>query len=185
MNQYGYPFEAIRGDYFRAGLGLAVVSIPLFMGDVPTAVFYIFGTLVALFATYGAFTFSRHRTRIALDEEGLIVHGWRSVRIPWNDLQEMRLKYFATRRERTRKTGTGWFQLRLKGPDGTVKIESTCDGFRPILERATSAAMDNRLEMGGITITNLEALDVPLTMPKAPRKYTPSRRGASDAEPPS
>lgn len=179
MTEHGYSLSDLRGDYIRAIIGFAVGFVPLALGAVPAVLGFVLMGLSVLFAVYGFLTYTRQRTRIGVDDQGIVLTAWRRIAIPWSDLQEMRLFYYATRRERVKKTGTGWMQLRLKGPDGTIRIESICEGFPDIVERAAGAAIANRLEFGGPTLANLEALNIPLTA--APRKRKPK----PEAQPPS
>ena len=168
MSEHGYSFADLRGDYVRSGVGFTATFVPFAFGDVPTVVAVVLSALCVLFATYGFMTYTRQRTRIRMDDEGIVANAWRRTAIPWADLAEMRLSYFATRRERVKMTGTGWMQLRLKGPQGTIRIESACEGFNDIVERAAAASLANRLAFGGPTLANLEALNIPLTT--RPRK---------------
>jgi len=168
---YTYPFKSIRGDYVRAGIGLVLACVPFALGDVPTALAVVLLLLIGLFAIYAFVTYTRHRTRIELSDDGLVVTAWRRTVIPWQELREIRLSYFATRRERKSKKveGEGWMQLRLKGPQGTVRIESICDGFEEMLRPAVSVALEKRLSLSGATAANLESLGISLEAPARPR----------------
>jgi hypothetical protein len=178
LSDHAYDSADLRGDYIRAGVGCAICFIPLGLGAVPTVVAYVLLCLSSLFAVYGFVTYTRQRTRIRMDNDGIVVQAWRRVVIPWADLSEMRLFYYATRRERVKMTGTGWMALRLKGPEGKVSIESTCSGFSDIVTRAAAAAVAKRLSFGGPTLANLDSLNIPLTA--APRKTKEEALPASD-----
>jgi hypothetical protein len=163
VSKHTYDPAGLRGDYLRAGVGCAICFIPLGLGAVPMVVAYVLFCLSGLFAVYGFVTYTRQRTRICIDDKGIVVQAWMRIVIPWAELTEMRLFYYATRRERVKMTGTGWMALRLKGPEGKVSIESTCSEFSDIVARAAAAAVANRLAFGGPTLANLDSLNIPLT----------------------
>jgi hypothetical protein len=178
---YAYPTKSLRGDYVRAGIGIALAGAPFLLGDVPFALAAVLLLLLGLFALYGFVTYTRHRTRVELTDDGLVVTAWRRIAIPWQDLSEIRLSYFASRRERKSKKveGEGWMQLRLKGPEGTVRIESTCDGFEEMLRPAVAIALEKRLSLSGATAANLESLGISLEPPPRPRVSRRDRESAS------
>ena len=181
MTVYAYPVRSLVRDYVYAGVGLVLACVPFALGDVPTAMAIVLILLIGLFAFYAFVTYTRHRTRIELGDDGLVVKAWRRIVIPWQDLGEIRLSYFATRRERKTKqvAGEGWMQLRLKGPDGTVRIESTCDGFEEMLRPAVAIALEKRLSLSGATASNLESLGISLEPPPRPRVSRRDREAAS------
>lgn len=181
MTVHAYPMKSIRGDYIRAGIGLALAGAPFALGDVPVALAVVLGLLIGLFALYGFVTYTRHRTRIEQTDDGLVVNAWRRTAIPWNELQEIRLSYFATRRERKTKKveGEGWMELRLKGPQGRVRIESNCEGFEDMLRPAVAVALERKLSLSGATAANLESLGISLEPPPRLRLSRRDREAAS------
>jgi hypothetical protein len=156
MTQYRHTIRTIAPDYIRAGVGLAVTAGPIFI--VPTAepVSWTLMFLVFLFAVYAANVVIRHASVIELDETSVSVSGPFSRSLRWQDLEEMRLKYFSTRRDGAH----GWMQLVLKGSDAKIRIESTLGGFADIVKSASKAANDEGLSLSSTTLGNLELLGV-------------------------
>ncbi len=181
MSVHAYPPRAIVGDYLRAGVGFVLACLPFTLDDVPTLLAVIAFVFMGIFAIYAFVTYTRHRTRIELNDDGLVVTAWRRTPIPWQDLREIKLSYFASRRERRSKKieGDGWMQLRLRGPQGKVHIESTCDGFEDMLRPAVAVALEKKLSLSGATAANLDSLGISLEALQPPRPSRRDREAAS------
>lgn len=156
MSRHRYPFSALVKDYVKAGLGLAVSATPLFIDGVSAIIFYIFLALTLLLLVFGARTVLRHITLISVSETGVRADGPLGASVDWTDLRELRLRYYSTRRDRER----GWMDLRLKGRNRTLRIESTIGGFEHIVRTATERAERRGLELGALTRTNLRAMGI-------------------------
>ena len=156
VSVHRYSFRAIGPDYARAAIGLVCVGIPLAVVPTPALVQAALAVMAVLFAAYGGSAALRQATQITLTESGIEAGGWRRRRVAWRDLARLSLAFYTTRRA----AGPGWMQLRLKGPEGGLKIESTLDAFLDVVRRAARAAFDNRLSLDRATVANLRALGV-------------------------
>ena len=154
MKIYGYPLDAVRADYARAGLGLGLCGLPLAMTDLPVAITVILILAAGLFALYGLRTAGQQSMSLEVTGDAIETSGWRRVRLTWDGLSSVSLAYYSTRRE----GGEGWMQLRLAGNGGTLRIESTLDGFDTIARKAIGAAAANGLELDRTTRANLRLL---------------------------
>ncbi|MGB0630277.1 MAG: hypothetical protein ACPGRZ_06255 [Alphaproteobacteria bacterium] len=156
MTQHRHTIRSIAPDYIRAGVGLAVTAGPILV--IPTAepISWTLMFLVFLFAVYAANVVIRHLSIIETNDTGIAVSGPLSKSLRWQDLEEMRLKYFSTRRDGAH----GWMQLVLKGSGVKIRIESTLGGFADIVKRAAKAANDGGLNLSSTTLGNLELLGV-------------------------
>ena len=154
MKIYGYPLDAVRADYLRAGLGLGLCGLPLATTDLPLAITAILILAAILFALYGLRTVQQQSMSLSVTGDAIETSGWRRVRLAWNELSRVSLAYYSTRRE----GGEGWMQLRLGGNGGTLRIESTLDGFDTIARKAIQAAAANGLELDRTTRANLRLL---------------------------
>lgn len=153
-----YPERAIYTDYLRAGGGLALTGGPLVLLDLATVVAVVFTGLTVLFGWFAWRTWTRHRSTIALSGEAIEVVGPRPCRIPWTDLDHIRLAYYAPRRAQDQ----GWFQLTLRGARGPkLRIDSTLDGFDRILDRVHACARSRELVLDETTVANLGAFGLP------------------------
>jgi hypothetical protein len=151
MTVHRYPFLAIRADLVRAALGLALCGIPLALKPAPF-IAWTLGPAAVLFAFYGLKTIGRHFSRVTVSDERIVETGWRgSVDLPWASMADVGLHYFPARRD----GGEGWMQLRLRGPAGTLRLESTLDGFHDIVRRAVRAAAARGLGLDPATASNL------------------------------
>ena len=154
MKDYGYPPDAVRADYARAGLGLGLCGLPLATTELPLAITIVLAAAAGLFALYGLRTAAQQSMSLTVTDEAIESSGWRPVRLAWDGLSGVSLAYYSTRRE----GGKGWMQLRLAGKGGTLRLESTLDGFDAIAGRAIRAAAANKLELDRTTRTNLRLL---------------------------
>ena len=123
-------------------------------------------------------------TEVRVDEDGIETRPGRG-RLRWSNLQAVKLRYFAVRRERERVRGQGgrrgWMQFVLKGDGKTVRIDSRLDGFDEVLRRSAAAAASLRLDP--VTQSNFEAAGIAVAQDgaeEAPGPRTPTGR-AHDA----
>jgi hypothetical protein len=172
---FRYPTKSLLGDYLRAGVGLAVgVGILLSVPPSP-AIVVIFGGLTALFLVFGVRTVRRQVTHIAVDQQGLHTAGFGTRVVPWEALEQLKLRYYGTRRQRTRGEGQGFMQLTLRGGGTSVTVESSVDGFEYIAWRAAKAARENGVSLDPTSAGNLLdlGLDADADQPAPP--ITPPR----------
>lgn len=111
-----------------------------------------------MFATFGARTAIKHATTFELDAEGITARGPRTTSLAWNGLTGVRLRYFSTRKDREK----GWMQLVLKGPAGSIRLDSTLEGFQDVVERASRAVRAHGLPLDPPTIANFRAAGAPV-----------------------
>ena len=156
MTAYRHTLRTIAPDYIRAGAGLAVTAGPILFVPTTEPVSWTLMFLVFLFAVYSGNVVIRHTSVIEMGESGITISGPLSRSLRWQDLEEMRLKYFSTRRDGAH----GWMQLVLKGAGDKIRIESTLGGFADIVDRAAMAANDEGLNLSSTTLGNLELLGV-------------------------
>jgi len=153
-----YRRNALAGDYVRAGIGALLTGVPmLFVGESP-ATLAVLGGLTALFALFGFRTFLRHQTKVALSPDGVEARGLLGGRIAWRELDQLKLGYYTTRRDRQ----GGWMQLTLRGGGRRLKFDSSLEGFDRLARQAATASIANNLELSGATMANLAALNIAL-----------------------
>ncbi len=113
--RYRYPGTALRGDYIRAGAGIAICALPLIYAPPLGGVFVVFGGLIAMFAIYGLRAWARQMTVVDVTETVVSAAGPRiisgrlasRVTLAWDELSAVKLSYYSTKRERT----DGWMNL--------------------------------------------------------------------------
>ena len=160
MNELRYPPRALLGDYVRSGLGIALTLPPAIAVPTGSAAQYVLAALVALFGTFGARTLLRQSSTVALEPAAVTVSTLRRTRLEWAKLRSVKLNYYSTRGDR----GEGWMQLTLKGDGGpgggTVRVDSSLDGFHDVVERAARAAETIGLPLSETTRANLKAMGI-------------------------
>jgi hypothetical protein len=150
-----YPITALYADYLRAAFGLALTAGPLLLLDLAAAVAALLGVFGLLFAWFGMRTVLRHLSRVELSGNAIALCGPVARRLAWDDLERMKLAYYAPRRSRD----DGWMQLTLRGRDGcAIQLDSTLAGFDQVLGQASRAARAKALSMDAATHANLAAL---------------------------
>ncbi|MGE0715563.1 MAG: hypothetical protein AB7P02_08980 [Alphaproteobacteria bacterium] len=162
--EHRYPAEALWSDYGRAGVGLAATAGPLLLVPVASWIAVILGALAALFAVFAWRTFERQRTRILVDAESIAMAGPRSRRIAWDALTGARLRYYSTRRDRA----GGWMHLRLDGPGGPIRVDSTIADFGEIAQQASTVMRAREIAVDEVTRANFRALAAPVDDEPAP-----------------
>ncbi len=156
MSTHRYPFEALSGDYIRAGAGILICGgpLPFLLGNTPALA--VLGSLTALFAFFGWRTLVRQRTTIRVDAESIAASGLIQTELFWRNLNHVKLSYFSTRRDRR----DGWMQLNIGSADGRLRIDSSIEEFESLARHAHTAARANDLEMTPATLGNFQALGI-------------------------
>jgi hypothetical protein len=154
MSAHAYRPQAIRGDYIRAGAGLAMTALPLTAVPPASIAGIVLTAAALLFAGFGARTWVRQKSRFHVDEKGIARDGPFGTMLPWAELTALRLRYFATKRDRS----GGWMQMTLKGENGAMRIDSTLEGFRDLAGHALRTAESAGIALDRATVENLRAL---------------------------
>lgn len=172
MMDYRYKPRALKGDYARSGIGLALTGGPLLAVDAGLAGAAVLGLLAVLFLVFGVRTVLRQLTLVRVDDDGISIEGPMPRRIRWHDLASADLSYYTTKRD----GGAGWMQLKLKDRRGTLRIESSLEGFADVVRRIAHEAEANDVELAPATINNMQALGV--AMNGASRSVRPNGRSS-------
>jgi hypothetical protein len=159
VTEYRYARRALAADYARGGIGFLLSAGPLMFVYVGRTVTAVLVALAVTFVVYGFRTACRGITRVRVDDDGIAIEGLRRSRLSWYEITEMRLSYYSTKRDGR----GGWMQLRLNGPCGAMRFESSIDGFADIAQRAYLAAGARGISPGPATLANLRLLGVRLS----------------------
>jgi hypothetical protein len=164
---YRYPFRVIRRDLFYGAAGLVLCGGSLTL-DLAPAVAAVLIPGAILCGIYGLRALLRLRTRVAVTDDTVVASGamsglFRTVSLRWDSLTGVSLGSYSAWREGE----DGWMELRLKGQGGTIRLESTLEGFRDIVRRAALAAAAGGLVLDAATAGNLRLLDVATPVEKS------------------
>ncbi len=162
--RYRYPVESLKGDYFRAGSGLALCTLPLIFAPAFGGVFLVFGGLATMFAVYGLRAWARQMTVVDVTETVVSVAGPRiisgqitsRVSLAWDEVRAVKLSYYSTKRERA----DGWMNLKLKGAGECLIVGSDIDGFSAIAAKAAATAKANSVSLSEATVSNFAVLGI-------------------------
>ncbi len=156
---YRYPPSAVMGDYLRSAVGLAVGLGVLLTVPASTVILIVFGGLTMIFLLFALRTLQRHLTQITLDQDGIFRRDLFSQTLRWQELQDLRLRYFGTHRQH-RSGGGGFMQLSLRGQGRRMKIESDLEGFEDVTRLAAAAAKTNGVSLDPASAGNLLAMGI-------------------------
>ncbi|MHA1538262.1 MAG: hypothetical protein ACTSUD_11955 [Alphaproteobacteria bacterium] len=156
---YRYSFAALRGDYIRTGVGLAVTLLPLAAVTGNPIAASVMGGLAAIFAIFGVRTGARQLSRFEVDEICVTRHRIstlpaRRVTVRWQEVDWVKLAFYSTRRDRSQ----GWMHLRIRGGGAKLGFDSIIEGFEDIAARALEAAAVNGVELSAASARNFAAL---------------------------
>jgi hypothetical protein len=156
MSTHRYPPSALRGDYARAGLGLALTLGPATMVQPGSGALWVLLPLALLFAVFALRTLGRQLAVVELGPEGVAVSGLGRSTLRWDEIRSMRLDYYSTRGDRT----GGWMQLTAKGPSGKIRVDSALEDFVAVVRAASDAARKAGLDVSEATQANLGHLGI-------------------------
>lgn len=156
MSEHRYPPRALNADYARAGVGIALTAGPLFLDAVSGITAWVLGIIAGFFLIFGIRAFFNRSIRLLIEADGISRSGPWPRKIAWDSLDQLVLRYYTT----SKGQSEGWMQLVLKGGGVAMRIESTIDGFIPLVTAAAGAAKRNNIDLSPATIGNLRALKI-------------------------
>jgi hypothetical protein len=158
-----YSWPALRGDYLRAGAGLALSLGPATAIPLTSPAMYVLLPVAALFLAFGVRTWRRQVSRVEIGPAGISLFSPQRVSLPWDKVRAIKLSYYSTRSDRT----GGWMQLTLTGEDPqragrvcALRLDSSLDDFRRVAQLAAAAAVANGVSLPPATLANLGALGI-------------------------
>ncbi len=158
MTPLVYSRASIYRDYAGAIGGLALTIGPLLMIAMPTLPRLLCSVMVVVFAVYLWLTVKRHVVRFHVDEQSIRACAFRPSALSWSDIDDIRLRYFSTRRDGSR----GWMTIRLSQGRHRIQIESTLDQFESILDRAARTVKENGLILDPASVQNFASSGYPI-----------------------
>jgi len=154
MSTHHYPRRALIVDYGRAALGLGFTAGPLLALETAAVVSWIFGPMAALFGLYGLRTGLRHRYRLHLRPDGLTETMLAVKRIDWEAVDELTVRYFATRRDQS----DGWMQITVKAAGEKISFDSDLHDYDDVMRTIWHALGHRPIRMNETTLANLAGL---------------------------
>ena len=151
-----YPRRTITLEFIYTIVGLLFSLFPITLTSALPEVYGILSFLGLLFFLFGLRTIIRQYTFIEVSEDKITVGGLLRYSIVWSDIQELKLSYFSTRRDRA----GGWMQLRLCAHNRTLRVDSTLKDFCKLVTEAVQKTFCNGLEHSAGTVENLKALGI-------------------------
>src|SRR5262249_40883094 len=116
----------------------------------------LFALLSVLFLIFAWRTLLRQLAPLSMSDSGIASAGPFPASLAWSTLDDVRLAYFATRRDGK----GGWMQLVLRGGGTRLNLDSRIEGFAAVVDRAARAAAARHLELNVATTTNLASLGI-------------------------
>ena len=154
-----YSRKSISGDYIRAIIGLVITGGLLLAATKITIFQYIFAAGAFLFFGFLLRTFLRQFSSFVVTKQDLKRVGLFKRSLSWDQLNNVTLKYFSTRRDRK----AGWYQLTLS--DGIVKItiDSELMGFDNVMKICSDTVIQKQITVSETTSENFASSGFSLT----------------------
>jgi hypothetical protein len=164
---FRYGPGALNGDFVRAGIGLGLSGLALGITPPGSVAWWIMGPAFLIFLVFGLQTLARTRTRIVVGAEGVGSHlalgragpqacGPFSRYIPWEEVKEIRLRFFPTRRDRSQ----GYMQLKVKGSGTLIAVEPALEDFSDCVGLVWQRAREAGVATDPATFENLKSLGI-------------------------
>ncbi len=163
---FSYSTKEITKEYWRSGMGITLSLVPLLLLSPSSVIVYILGSFLCLFVFYGVRTYCRNKMKVILGDQAIQVTGLWEKLIQWEELEELKLAYFTTRRDGE----NGWMQLRLKGRGDRLRVESTITDFWELVSMCAHKARENGVLLDAATIRNMQALGLDTDFPNQQSK---------------
>ncbi len=155
MTLHHYPLHNLLADYARAAVGVGITAVPLIASGSFGVVAAIILAVMMLFLVYGLRTLIRQFTRIEVSEAGIRALGPIGRAIAWDEVRDISLRYYSTRRDRRK----GWLQLSVKGPGGAIGMDSQLDEFHQVLESVFREVSGRGVTPDEATLENLKLFE--------------------------
>ena len=153
---HSYTLQALAPDYARAGIGLVLTGGPVLFVQPASAILYLLLGLTGLFLVFALRTLWRQIARIEVDADGIRTLGPAARRIDWEELRDVSVRYYSTRRDR----GAGWMQLTVRGGGRRIVADSGITAFPALVAAALAAAARRGLELSDGTRANAATLGI-------------------------
>ncbi len=154
MSTHRYPVSSLWPDSLRAIIGITATFGPLLFLDVAGPLVLVLGVLGLVFLTFAARLILQSLWSFELSNNAISRRGPAARSLSWPDITSLKLAHYSA----PRRTSQGWYQLRLQGRSGVLKIDSTIDGFDEIVASAVRAIANSGLVFDPATAENLKSL---------------------------
>ena len=171
-----YTSKSVLRDYIQAGIGVLFFGLPVLLADLGIIMGTILGALTIFFIGHGARTLNHQLSFFELTNSGLIKHGPVKKRLAWEQIGEVKLRYFSTTKDRPSSgLGEGWMEVTLNGDGISMKFNSELEGFAHIADTIEKKATSLGLRFDQSTEANFRALrgDIRPEDSDNPRDKTP------------
>jgi len=154
VSWHQYPPGALARDYLRATTGLILSVMPIMFAHPIPIIQYVLGAIATLFAFFGIRTLLRQLTRVEVTKDGIRTAGPLGSAITWDELRNVELRYYSTRRDQYR----GWLQLKLRAAHKRLAFDSSLSDFAVVARRAIAEAQQRGHALGATTLSNLDVI---------------------------
>ena len=168
MFTYKYSRKSISGDYIRAIIGLIITGGLLLAATKITIFQYIFAAGALLFFGFLLRTLLRQFSSFVVTKQELRRFGLFKRSLSWDQLNNVTLKYFSTRRDRK----AGWYQLTLSDSIVKITIDSELMGFDTVMKICADVVIQKRLAVSETTSENFASSGFSLMGSDQPHEET-------------
>jgi hypothetical protein len=152
--RYRYPLGAVIIEVMQGAAGFALTVGVLRFAQPAGLLIWVLAAAAGLFLVYFARAVVRYLTRFELDERGIRALGPQARDIAWPNLRGLRLDHYTTRSDRS----GGWMQLVVRGARGSIRIDSSLEGFDRLAVALAEEATRSGCPFDASTRANYRAL---------------------------
>ena len=173
MSRHRYLLRTLAPDYARAGVGGLFTAGPLLFTRPASVMLWLLIIGAAMFLAFGLQTALRQATVLELSASGICARGPLGAAIKWEELRDVDVRYYSTRRDRS----SGWMQVTLRGNSKRVRFDSSITDFTQVVRAAVAAADAGGVPLSASSLNNLRALGIhPGGDPAAPDRMPGKNR---------
>ena len=153
---FSYPRSIVVKEYCQTGIGIVFTGVPLLLFGPSSVIVSLLGCFFCLFLAYGIRAYRHSQMKFIVDNSAIQALGPGKKVMLWEELEEIKLSYFSTRRDGE----NGWMQLKLKGRGKRLRVESTITDFWDLVGICALKAKNRGLALDPSTIQNMHALGI-------------------------
>ncbi len=159
IENFNYKFFSFSKDFFQTIIWFSFSLYLIFFLNISNYILYIVIVCLFLLSIFFIYTLIKNLTKIILTDEGILKKNpFQNIFFKWDDISEIKLKYYSTRRDKEK----GWMILYLLKQRKKMTIHSSISDFNVILEKIGSKTDSNKYLFNYNTQNNFKAMGINL-----------------------
>tara|TARA_B100001741_G_C16531601_1_gene589794 strand:- start:3 stop:527 length:525 start_codon:yes stop_codon:yes gene_type:complete len=159
IKEFKYKFQSNSWDIMQTTLWLSILLYLTFHINISKILLYFTSFFILLLLIYFFHLLLKILSKVTINEEEIIKSSpiIKTI-LNWQDISEIKLNYYSTRRDKEK----GWMVLFLLGKHKKIVIHSSISGFDVILEQIGTKTYSNNYLFNYYTENNFKAMGINL-----------------------